>query len=330
MAIPIFIHHELNSGNIKGLEYSDYPMVALRQAAKFNEEVIFFTDKESAKLWDKSVVTENFLDEKWDKFMISFKNLAINYSNSYVQVCFKRLFAFLAYAEKMGIEEFIVLDSDVMVYTNFSEETQWFVGMDCAAIIRENENLPVGPENNNMRWNVSLGTSYWKTTCLRQFINFCLDTYRNNISILRKKFEYHRRYGLEGGVCEMSLLYLFMKKNKNELKICNWAIERDGYLLCDAGLHTGENYQVDEYKYNSIIGMKCVSFSDSKPYFVKTSGEKIRVGCLHFAGGLKHFMYDYYRYNRLSYYHLVKTYTFGILNKCYRFMQIKYRWRKLK
>lgn len=47
MSIPIFIHHELNCGNIKELEENVYPLIALRQAKKYNETVIFFGNKEN-------------------------------------------------------------------------------------------------------------------------------------------------------------------------------------------------------------------------------------------------------------------------------------------
>lgn len=37
MSIPVFIHHEINCGNVRGMGSSDYPLYALQSAKKYNE-----------------------------------------------------------------------------------------------------------------------------------------------------------------------------------------------------------------------------------------------------------------------------------------------------
>lgn len=41
MSIPVFIHHEINCGNVRGMGSSDYPLYALQSAKKYNEGEVF-------------------------------------------------------------------------------------------------------------------------------------------------------------------------------------------------------------------------------------------------------------------------------------------------
>ncbi len=41
MSIPVFIHHEINCGNVRGMGSSDYPLYALQSAKKYNESFLY-------------------------------------------------------------------------------------------------------------------------------------------------------------------------------------------------------------------------------------------------------------------------------------------------
>ena len=318
MSIPIFIHHELNCGNIKELEENVYPLIALRQAKKYNETVIFFGNKENINWWDTTVDSEEYITSDWRRFEKNFRNLAVNYDDNYAKAFFRRLFVFYEYASQKKIDEFIMADSDVMLYENLSLDER-FRDCDCAAYLYEEQDIKAGNPGNHMRWTVSLGLSYWKTSKMRDFLDFCIDMYENHVDILEKKYDFHKKYELDGGVCEMTLMYLWLQSKKDALRVVN-LVKNEGhmYIVHDAGMHSGNNYFNNEYKYNEILQMKKVVFINGQPYFIrKADGKRIRVGSLHMAGGLKKYMIDFYKYNRITFKHQIILYGYWLKKKLF-------------
>ena len=302
MSVPVFIHHEINCGNVKGMGSSNYPLYTLQSAKKYNESVILFGNDENKDWWNDWVNTSDYLDENWKRFENAFVNMAINYSDNYVKAFYKRLFAFNSYAQRHNIEEFIMSDSDVLIYTDVSKDMRLKI-CDCAAYEKEETDMNIGPIHNNMRWSISLGLSYWKTKIFGDFIAFIIDMYENHIDILQEKYEYHKKYGIDGGVCEMTLMYLWKKKRGDNIKFLNFVKYDKNGILHDAGGHLSDNYYKNEYRYNNILKMKVIKFRNNIPYFVDNNGNYVATGSIHFAGGLKKYMKDIYLHKRVSFFH---------------------------
>ena len=71
-------------------------------------------------------------------------------------------------------------------------------------------------------------------------------------SLLLKKWNYQREHNLAGGVCDMTLVYLWSKDND---RVLNSARIFDGGTI-DQNLCDRVNFSENEYRYNSFAGIK--------------------------------------------------------------------------
>lgn len=100
--------------------------------------------------------------------------------------------------------------------------------------------------------------------------------------------ELQREHNLAGGVCDMTLVYLWSKDND---RVLNSAKIFDGGTI-DQNLCDRVNFSENEYKYNSFAGIKkyVIKKDDSgrkQPYLVKTDGTLVRVFAIHCSGRAK-------------------------------------------
>ena len=143
-----------------------------------------------------------------------------------------------------------------------------------------------------MRWTINLGTSYWKISALSSFLDYCIEMYSNHIDILKQKWNFHQKYNYPGGVCEMSLAYLWVKNTPN-LQLLNLANPNEKVILFNNDFNGDENYRKKEFCCNYFLNIKKVKFKDGKPLLRKTNGQYVRVANLHFGGNAKLLMTDY-------------------------------------
>jgi len=115
---------------------------------------------------------------------------------------------------------------------------------------------------------------------------------------LREKWDWHKSTGAPGGLCDMSLLYLFMRERPGE--VAN-LIERtidgavfDFHILTPAGLGP------EDWEMEAVPGMprraKKLQWRDGQPYGRHLpTGEWVRLLTLHFQDGSKRLLHEYYR-----------------------------------
>lgn len=76
-------------------------------------------------------------------------------------------------------------------------------------------------------------------TTLKEFINFCIEIYENRKELLLEKWNAHKDYILPGGICEMSLLYLWIRETR--LRVKNIGLRDDNKLPVIVGNGIGRS-----------------------------------------------------------------------------------------
>lgn len=264
--LPIVIHHE-------GMPW--YLAVCIKQALKYNKCVYLIGDSSNKRLESKyniKWIDGASLNKSWDVFVPYFKNYS-DYPESYARQILMRLFALNDFFEFIKYDKCILIDSDVMLYTNFDDLYDEYSQYEAS--------LCVPQYQDNFRWTAKTGCSYWTKKGIENFISFCTDTYKNHIDVLLNKFNYHKKNGISGGICEMTILYLWYKNNSDS--ILNDAKPVLGGVI-DSGIGSSENYYKDEYCFDPKLQMKKITWEKDGPYFITQNSERRRAYSMHFGG----------------------------------------------
>jgi hypothetical protein len=194
--------------------------------------------------------------------------------------CFKRFFYAYEYARVNALTDVWIIDSDVMIFTDLKEISKngkWLDLYDAGLSIPNQEYL-------SYDWAASPHTSWWKFEGLKNFIEFILNTYTSNISILEEKYNFNRTAGSRGGICDMTLLYLWSL----DKKIFNFSDQIAGGFYIDHNINQKNILNNIEVKMK--YGIKQVTYDKKSVRIIAVDGNEIKVGSLHFQGRAKNFM----------------------------------------
>lgn len=266
-------------------------------AAKSYNTVYYIGDQNiSSKILSKNQIIRTDFNKipLLDKFTKVWKHQSID-EVKWSFGCFTRHFFVLEAASRLKLSDFWIIDSDFMLLENLH---------DIGVTLKKNrfEGALSTPYCNNKHYMASSPhCSFWNIHSLREFILFTIDQYKNNSKMLMKKYLYHKNKKLEGGVCDMTLLYLW--KNKTKRKIYNSVNLIGSKLLIDHNINfTSDFYALDDFskgKNKSFLKKKfhfvMEDFLDVKKirkyqdsfYAIRTDGFKTKVIGLHFQGGAK-------------------------------------------
>ncbi len=293
-SVPIIICHEGRQ---------PYLRVCIEQAKKFNNTVILVGDESNKDMnsdyWYHAADLET---DEWREFEGVFCNMSTNPAK-FELLCFKRFFMMHSLMERDIIHECVHIDSDVLCYFDFSK---YQGGQKVLAT------LGIPRKQDRYRWGASAMTSYWTKEGIASFCDFVISTYKNNRALLIEKWNYQQVHNLPGGICDMTLLYLWSKQC-GETKITNTMKEftvESGMAVIDNNINSTESYTDDRYAYHALFNMKKVTFRDGIPYLHRSDGTKIQTLVLHFQGGAKRYMRFYAnecRFERPLYYFLAAS-----------------------
>ncbi len=280
--IPVFIHHETRS---------EYARKAIIMARKYNNHVVFFGDDTNKDYSDCWVDTNAYCRDEWERFKAVFKNMSY-YDDGYAIKIFKRFFAMKEYMKEHSIDECILIDSDVLSFADYSV---LLVFEDCDATLfipREEEKGSDPMSYGNYFWGASAGTSYFNYKAIEEIIAFMLDMYENHIDVLETKWKWHQENNHGGGVCEMSLLFLWYLQT--DLKVINtkkiFENDNEPYVIDNDVRTVNDRCKFIKYKRKNIEKL-CIR--NSLPYLIRENGDTVRAVCLHFGGNTKIYMYAY-------------------------------------
>jgi hypothetical protein len=269
----------------------DYLKWALYQASLNNKNITLLGDhsNEHYRGSFKFELIDNLKNENVKLFSEKYVHMS-SCSYQFEFLCFVRWFVLYEYMIREDLEYVFHLDSDVMVYTGLDPIAQSFLKKYQACFHIPEQNF------SEKRWMAGAGCSFWTRTGLQKFVQFILEEYALKLDDLREKWKWHNERAVKGGICDMTLLYLFYLKNTD--KIGNVARSIDEGYCFDLNFNSGDNYFSHEYKTRHSILMnniKVISFQDKLPYGMNIRAKKqIVFYNLHFQGRSKIFMFLYY------------------------------------
>ena len=126
-------------------------------------------------------------------------------------VCFLRWFEILYVARKLNLKNFWHLDSDVLVFDEFLTYKKDIERLGISGIY-------IPEQRHQYHLSATAHVSLWSQDALESFVNFVLDSYKNQLPILMEKWNYHLTHQINGGICDMTLLYLWSRENQGIVK----------------------------------------------------------------------------------------------------------------
>lgn len=259
--------------------YQKHLDIVIPQAEKCNDQVYLLGDssnKNTSTQWFNII---DYIDDRYETFKSNFINMSSN-SAEFELNCFKRYFVCYQFAKIQRIDKFFMIDSDCLVYENLSN----------LGLQKYDAGASIPKDQSNMNWTASPHCSLWSMDALDDFLNYLLMAYdESNIEPLLKKWQYHQENNVPGGICDMTLLYLWMQKNTDKFKLFNGLGIRNGKTF-DHFLHVSEGYSSGDFKVNSFLEMKQIKFQEGKPYFKYKDGTWIQSCTIHAQGARKKYI----------------------------------------
>ena len=271
--IPVIIYHCGGQSYLKA---------AIRMAEK-NAEAFILIGDEKNKDFSKNWVDMNSLDQSgYKEFERVYEHMS-THDKRIDLIIFKKYYIVRDYMRKNNIEKCFVLDADVLLYESLSGFA--FTETAYAAVST--------PQNQSgYAWASSPHVSFWTYSAICDFTDYMIHVYRDHDSIyakLKEKYNYQQEKGQLGGICDMTLLYLWSREREGVYNTC----VNDNGTTFEHCITIPDNYLVGEYEMDTVLKIKKVSFVDNKPYLINNKGESVRTPMLHFQGEAKAFMQYY-------------------------------------
>lgn len=274
----IFIH----SGNKKFLKY------ALNQAKYFNKKSNIILIGDSPK-----DVNQNYCHfysiENHKSSLHLLKNLYFHFStNSYDFEfdCIARWFILFDFMKQNKINWACYLDSDFMLYSSVQDYFNKFI------LNKHYEAAFCIPlqDHNQFRWTASGHVSFVSLEFLEKFCDYILRIYQTNKNIFQSKIKHHNENNLPGGICDMTLLYLYYRAYSEN--IFNLLTISDDKVF-DHNINMSSNYLPFEFIKKGQY--KKIFYKQNKPYGLTVNRVRINFLGIHFQGdSKKHMIYNYY------------------------------------
>ena len=270
----------------------NYLKFALESAASFNEKVVLIGDESNKLCWKNHWNTTPIESYKYQHFQKNYVHMSTN-PQQFEIFCFKRFFYLEEWMKTNDAKQAFLLDSDIMTFSNYTTELSPILLNDYIASLMTCEN------QDNFRWASSPHFSYWTLEALEDFTSFCREAYGNKEirEKLEQKFKWQVDNNQAGGICDMTLLYLW---SKDKPKIANLSRVMNG-MTVEHCINISTNYFEDEYQMQ--MNAKKITFKNGVPYgFNKVLNQEIRFLCIHCQGASKGLMKFFYYQNLRDFY----------------------------
>ena len=246
-----------------------YLQVALLQAKKTCTDEVFLLGDET----NNFNYIKHFNISDYDKTN-ELKSIYIHMSPNkydYELFCIQRWFIIRDFCLKNRIEQFWVVDSDVLIYEDLQKALPYLSNKDFSVIAKKG--FFVGPQ-----------TSYFKTEVLEDFCNFIISCYKTKTKLqtVYQKLQDEKNIS---GISDMVLLELYCDHNK---KYIDFDYSKDRNFLFDENINCPHGFEFKN-------GKKNIKFKSNIPYARLNSEkhENLEFATLHFQGGAKELMLKY-------------------------------------
>lgn len=266
---------------------------AMRQAQQYNQRVILLGDESNR---NSTVEHHAFRKHAKDakRFAKVYQHMHTRRDEEYEEFCYLRWFYISDFMRKHHIPRIFAGDSDLMLYRNVTEIANDWNGYTTL--------LCIPSRQRNYRWSATGHASYWSSRDLEDFCDFLLWSYTTDEGLLPlcTKWRCHQSTRRVGGICDMTLLYLFWLQR----------FESIGNLLSvtgtpphafDLNFNTSENHYPDEYQMEATSETSSgsilrVAWKDQQPYgYNQRLGCQVRLDGIHFQGAATRLISQYRR-----------------------------------
>jgi hypothetical protein len=233
-----------------------YVELALRSAANCGNRVVLLGDETNHGVWKDHCDSSRMRLEKFAQFQTSFQKMS-DYGDGYEMAFWRRPFVIEEWMVAEGVQRAFVLDGDVLTFADYSKDVLPSLPSGCAAALMTYE------DQGEFDWATSLHFSYWTLDALRDFTSFCIEAYRDPTTrkALETKYRWHLEHRQPGGICEMTLLFLWRQRIAATLS--NLAAVWDD-KTADLAIGASANSANDEYPMQ--FGLKRFAFRDGIPF----------------------------------------------------------------
>lgn len=267
-SIPFIVVHKGNQ---------DYLHICLKSIEKFHP--VYLLGNEDNKHTVKNWVDLKSLHSSYaDDFENAYVHMSTN-SSEFEKICFLRYIAMYEFARENNIKEFIHCDSDMVILKDISP---------LFSILRSHKSACFIPQDQSkFRLTASPHFCYWKIEALEEFIKFFIHQYQIKSSVLLDKYNYHVANNIAGGICDMTLLYLYAISNHDVFNLLdverfylNFNVSTKEHNTKDRGniyFKHGFKMYNSELMYRSKDGLKPVMFlhiQGKAKKFMKFAGSK--------------------------------------------------------
>lgn len=267
-----------------------YLPYVLRQALSVNNDshvTLICDDKASINISGVEVLLIDDLHNPMvDEFYKNYKHMQTTNDKDLQVLCWLRWFYMLRYMELKNIRQAFYLDSDVLMYSSPEKILSLYpeISNGCGFLIPQQL-------HSSYIWSASGHFSYWTKDTLREFCNFTIDTFckKHLLDSYNQKWNWHLENKVDGGICDMTTLYLF----SHEFNSCVTNLLTEN---CEDTFDVNFNFSVNflEDEYETQNGHKRLVFEQGKPVIFR---DKIMVSLhnIHLQGAAKRFIPNYYR-----------------------------------
>lgn len=261
MNIPIIIVHRGDTFYLK---------LVLEQIRLFNPHTRICLISDAST--DKYCFVEHYNIDDYSKGADAFKMAYIHMSSNpydYELICFQRWFCIRDFVKTQKIENFLCMDSDVLLYCNIDEVMQQYISYDFTTCNKQ------GP-----------GCALFNISSISDFCEYMMSMYTEDILLNKMKSMYQEIIDNKqlGGVCDMVAFVWFQDNTK--CNVIDIAIPTNGTCF-DGCITWGQGFEMED-------GKKKVYWIDNLPYGKLMNDQSlVRFYCLHFQGRSKYSMYKY-------------------------------------
>lgn len=257
--------------------YSPYLEFSLRQAAAASpaSDIVLLGDASNDRFpFVRHVDTgAGAYRQAGDAFSAVYRHLSMT-AHGTVERWYLRWFWLQTYVHETGLAEALVLDSDVMLFAPESEVRARVGGAPCAL------SRPALEEP--FAWAASPHASFWTAAALDDFCAFVQRSYAEPFAPYDDKWRHHVANGVDGGVCDMTALYLWAEGQPG---LANLA-EAQGGTAFDHNLNVPDNAVPDEYRMDGRF--KALAWAGGQPVGDnRVLGAPVRFYGLHCQGHAK-------------------------------------------
>lgn len=275
----VFIHNR----------YQWYLPFVLNQAKSVNPDanIALLGDCWHPNLIGTAAIEKLGSSQQIEQFTDKYKHMSTN-SYEFELFCWLRWFHLWDYMRRNSIRSVVHLDSDVLLFSSLAEIKSDYDRAidDCGYAIPEQS-------FESMEWTAAAHISYWTIERLAEFCEFAIESFCSDryLQLYQKKWNWHQQHNLNGGICDMTTLYLFWLER--ESSIFNLCKQHHQHVF-DNNMNFSANYKNNEFETDK--GIKKIEFIDNKPLLTAIAdGSRVRVHGCHFQGAAKKYIPAYYR-----------------------------------